>query len=1244
MLRNLLLTIGIILTANVLVFSQATNGTLKGKVIDKVTKEPLPFVNIVVELGGEQVNGATTDFDGNYLIKPIEAGKYDVKASYVGYKPLMIRGVAIFGNQIRFMDIQMESTAEQLDVVEIIDYEVPLISKDQTQSGGTVTKDDIDKMPNRSVDGIAATVGGVFSRDGERGNVRGAREDGTIYFIDGMRVRGSRALPQSAIEQQTVILGGLPAQYGDATGGIIEVTTRGPSRKFGLGAELETSQFLDAFGYNRVGLNLNGPIFSKKDEQGNKTNALLGYFIAGDFIHRQDGNPSTNLHGLYKSKDEYREFLEQNPLRPSGLGTGTYLNGNYAGYDQFETIKKTQNTQNYSVNVNAKIDVRTTETINLTFGGTFAYNQGNAYSYGNSMFNYNRNSQFTNYTWRVFGRFSQRFPTASDSRSFVKNVYYSIQADYTQNYGYNQDPDHKDDLFKYGYVGQFDVYKDKNYTLGSDTINGEIFNNVWIMDNIFDTLWQFNRREINPFIANVTDDIYDIYPTNDFHRTADDIQSLGGKLNGQGPDGIYGMWNSPGAVANNYNVFDNTQLSIGASGSMDLGNHEIKFGFQYEQRMDRSYGYGPSGLWNLMRGNTNWQIRELDLDNPMPVYRDGVFMDTIEYARRYDPNVQFWFDKELRKKLGLPLDGLDYIQIDSYDYNNHSITYFDAANIPHTITLDSDLFDINMFSPDELLNDGNFYVFYRGYDHTGKKISSNPTFEDFWNQQDENGNYTRPIAAWEPIYMAGFLQDKFAFNDLIFNVGLRVDRYDANQPVLADPYLFYTAYNSGDPATGELVSKMGGNYSVPGNIGSDYTVYVDNASNPTFITGYRDESTWFTAEGTEIQDPNILDVGSGVSPYLKNPNSPTTELAAFQDYEPQVNVMPRISFSFPISDVALFFAHYDVLTQRPTQSSWSDPRVYYYFNSITNTINNPNLKPTKTIDYELGFQQKLTNSSSLKLSVFYREMRDMIQIYRFNGAYPKDYTSFNNIDFGITKGMTITYDLRRTNNARITAYYTLQFSDGTGSSSTTAAALVNAGLPNLRTEFPLAWDRRHQFNIFFDYHYSEGKDYNGPLIQRRKSGKSPVQLLKNTGVTFTINGGSGVPYTRSRNIYSQLGGGTRLLRGTYNGSRLPWQFRIDFVADKDITFNIGKGENQRRGYLNIYFRINNLLNQKNVMNVYPATGNPDDDGYLAAAEWQREINDQIDPQSFRDQYTIFIDSPFNYSNPRTIRFGLIFSF
>ncbi|MCK5079139.1 MAG: hypothetical protein KAR09_04295, partial [Bacteroidales bacterium] len=80
------------------------------------------------------------------------------------------------------------------------------------------------------------------------------------------------------------------------------------------------------------------------------------------------------------------------------------------------------------------------------------------------------------------------------------------------------------------------------------------------------------------------------------------------------------------------------------------------------------------------------------------------------------------------------------------------------------------------------------------------------------------------------------------------------------------------------------------------------------------------------------------------------------------------------------------------------------------------------------------------------------------------------------------------------------------------------------------------------------------------------------------------------------------------------------------------------------GNLNIYFSINNVLNTQNVIQVYPATGNPDDDGYLAAPEWQREINEQLDPQSYRDLYAIFVDRPWHYSSPRTIHFGVIFNF
>ena len=1239
MLRNLLLTIGIVLAANLVAFPQAT-GTLQGKVIDKNTKEELPFVNIVLEVDGYQEGGSSSDINGKYVIKPITPGKYDIRASFVGYKDVLVRGIQINANQTRFFDVEMVLSAEQLDEVVIIDYIVPLIDKDKTVSGGTVTQEEIQKMPNRSVGAIAATIGGVFSRDGEAGNIRGARSGDTRYYIDGIPVIGTLSLPQSAIAQQSVILGGLPARYGDATGGVVEVTTRGPSRKFGAGVEIETSEFLDPFGYNRIGLNLNGPIFRKKaDESGKKGESLLGYFIGGDFTYRRDGRPYAG--DMYTAEDDYITYLQNNPLRISGLESGgTFLNSEYTRMSDLKQIKTTQNTSRYNINLTGKIDVRTGPWINLTFGGQYNYNKGRGTNYGSSLFNYDKNSMYFNQTWRAFGRFTHRFPSGT---GLIRNVYYTIQADYQSLNGSTHDPDHKNDVFKYGHIGSFNSHFAKNYTLGSDTIDGVYYEDVYMMDNYYDTLYTFTPGSENPYVSNFTSSYYSLYPNPEGNwRNADQVQLGGGLLNGQGPPSAYGMFALPGTNQVGYREYNNSQFSTNLSSSLDIGNHELKVGFQFEYRINRSYSVGPTGLWTLMDGLTNFHIQELDLDNPTLVYRDGVFQDTVEYNRKYVYGDQRIFDRNLRRKLGLDVEGTDFIIIQSYDYNTHSIQYFDENNVSHTVSAGEELFDLSMFSPDELLNDGNWFVNPIGYDYTGEKLKSSPTFEDFFNDTEVLNNdtiFTRRIGAFKPIYFAGYIQDKFTFKDLIFNIGVRVDVFDANQMVLKDPFLLYPARSVNE------VSMVGSEVvDHPDNMGSDYIVYVDNVSHPTFITGYRDEDTWYNAEGTEIQDPNILNVGSGVSPYLVNNTLTTPPMESFQDYNPQINVMPRISFSFPISDVALFFAHYDVLTQRPTSNVFSDPRVYLFFNNIGGTINNPNLKPSKTIDYELGFQQKLSPTSSLKFVAFYREMRDMIQIYRFTGAYPKDYTSYNNIDFGTVKGMTIQYDLRRTNNARISAYYTLQFANGTGSSTTTAAALVASGLPNLRTTYPLAWDRRHSFNVFFDYRYRRGADYNGPVIKRDKKGKAPVQLLNNMGLSMTLTGGSGTPYTRSRNIYSQLGAGSRLLQGTYFGSRLPWQFRMDIRIDKDIPLTLGKGDDPRQGNLNIYFSINNVLNTKNVMAVYPATGNPDDDGYLAAPEWQREINEKLDPQAYRDMYAIFVDRPWHYSSPRTIHFGLIFNF
>jgi hypothetical protein len=165
-----------------------------------------------------------------------------------------------------------------------------------------------------------------------------------------------------------------------------------------------------------------------------------------------------------------------------------------------------------------------------------------------------------------------------------------------------------------------------------------------------------------------------------------------------------------------------------------------------------------------------------------------------------------------------------------------------------------------------------------------------------------------------------------------------VDRLDLNQSVLKDEYVLFPTVKAGENEAQTLADNMEGNYSVPNNVGEDYVVYVDNVQNPTEIVGYRDGSTWYNADGNEIVSGDALAGATGIAPLLvdkENTRSSDINVSSFEDYTPQINVMPRIAFSFPINDEALFFAHYDVLTRRPTANgSQTSARLNlnsYYF-------------------------------------------------------------------------------------------------------------------------------------------------------------------------------------------------------------------------------------------------------------------------------------------------------------------------
>ena len=1252
MLRNLhLLFVSVLFTA-AYSFSQSGLGTIRGSVVDGDTRGPVAYAKVLLKQDGTIKGGANTDDEGKFQINSISPGSYDVEInnSGEGYQPTSMTGVVVNAERITFLDnieISKPSDIKNIEEMVVVAYRVPLIDKDGGASGATITREDISRLPVRNAAGVAQTVGGVNTDEGSGAmSVRGSRSDATYYYIEGIKVRGSSNLPKSAIEEVAVITGGLPANYGDVTGGVISVTTRGPSSRFFGSIEGVTSGFyfkgkdpdgydgksygLDKYAYNLVEGMFSGPLFMKKDSTGAKVRPVLGFLVSASYLNELDNRPLNG--GDYRVKKEVRDALLDQPLLMNASGTNTFYASSLLRKEDFENTKWRNNAKSQTLSAQAKIDVNTGPSVNLSFGGSMNYFDRSLYNRTSALMNFQNFGQAKTLDWRVFGRLTQRFSNDREgSSSKVKSANYSLMVDYSQSRQRSYDPKHGFSAFNYGHVGTFRSTYDTSLVY-VDSLNAFVQQEIPFQNGV-----TFEASETNPGLAALTNQYYELF------GTANNFNTLRGRnalLNGDQPVSVYQIWNNLGAPYNAFGIFENNQFRVTGSGSINIGGHSISLGFEYEQRTDRGWGsgdVGPIDLWTQARLLANRHIAEIDVSRPTIIQEGSfrkIYFDRLNTGHAYSnggvyggaqasasggtADGQSFFDYNLRKELGLNPGGSDILDIDSYDPSMYSFS---------------------MFSPDELLNNGVSYITYYGYDHTGKKVKGRTDIDKYFTEFDENGNYKRFVGAFQPTYISGYIMDKFAFRDLVFNVGVRVDVFDANQPVLKDKYLFHEALTAG-----EARAKIGQQdyqwVDVPQSIGDDYTVYVDDAFAPGKINGFRKGDAWYNANGDQIENPKAIEGANGIAPWLSQPEKTTINSSAFEDYKAQVSVMPRIAFSFPVSEESSFFAHYDILTKRPTTGVRFDPYEYQFIQTRGQAINNSNLKPEKTIDYELGFQQVLTRTSSLKISAFYREQRDNVQMINVVNAYPATYRTFGNIDFGTVKGLTVSYDLRRTGNIRMTAAYTLQFADGTGSDATSMAGLINAGLPNLRAIFPYSFDQRHAFAIMFDYRYGSGADYNGPRIK-------DFQVLANTGLNIMTNIYSGNPYSKKGQIvnegmFSPMASG---LDGTTHGSRLPWSYRLDIQLDRTFDFKVGKTEDKKRPlFLNVYFRITNLFNQQNVLSVYRATGNWNDDGYLAAANSQSSIENQDDAQSFRDYYMLKINNPFNISAPRTIRLGVKFDF
>lgn len=213
-------------------FSQ-TSGSIKGKVTDKKAGTTIPFASVYIELGGQK-SGVATNADGEFHLKALPSGTYDLHVTCMGYSEYILTGVKVLPGRPTFLsDIPLSEASIVIggkDGVTVISdrYVKKLIDPlDPIQKD--LPAEDIEKMAgNRSIKDLARVVSPEVQipDNGEGVIIRGARSGSSQYIIDGVKTENAPVVSVFAIKNFSVYTGGVPAPYGDLTGGVIIIETK----------------------------------------------------------------------------------------------------------------------------------------------------------------------------------------------------------------------------------------------------------------------------------------------------------------------------------------------------------------------------------------------------------------------------------------------------------------------------------------------------------------------------------------------------------------------------------------------------------------------------------------------------------------------------------------------------------------------------------------------------------------------------------------------------------------------------------------------------------------------------------------------------------------------------------------------------------------------------------------------------------------------------------------------------------
>ncbi len=282
-------------------------------------------------------------------------------------------------------------------------------------------------------------------------------------------------------------------------------------------------------------------------------------------------------------------------------------------------------------------------------------------------------------------------------------------------------------------------------------------------------------------------------------------------------------------------------------------------------------------------------------------------------------------------------------------------------------------------------------------------------------------------------------------------------------------------------------------------------------------------------------------------------------LAQLRPAEPKHRLAPRVSLSFPITSEGVIRFSYGIFYQNPTfRRIYANPNFETLNFQFTPSFGNANLKPQRSIQYEMGLQQQFTDDLKIDLTIFYKDVNDLIENRRVIAgevAFTKEFNVITNVSYASVKGFTVALLKRRSPGGIFSATLDYTFQVGEGAFDDPLALAVNSrtGRQNPQQLVPLDFDRTHVLN-----------------------GTITFSSADNWQVSAIGSVQSGTPYTPS------LPSSVQAVDFEINSDRRPWLTNVDLKIQK--FFRVGTSR------LSLFMQVQNLLDTVQERFIWTDTG------------------------------------------------------